>query len=429
MKLVPMSLVLGLLAPLPVLAGAVPVKIERSPAGAWQLLRGGQPYSVRGVGGFRHLDTAAECGATTLRTWSATHLEPEPGQGSLLDEAHRRGLTVLVGLWLAHERHGYSYANEEFLRKQREEVRASVRAHRDHPAVLAWGLGNEMEGLVGAGDPLRVWKEIEALARIIKEEDPAHPVVTVIAGASLEKIRAVQQHCPSVDILGINSYGPAALATHALDAVGWEKPFMLTEFGPRGPWEIAHTPWNAPIEPRMGEKIANYVGAHRAALADPRQRCLGTFCFTWGQKQEATATWFGMFLATGEKTPLVDVMAYEFRGAWPANRSPEIVSLKAPFAFDRVPPGVEFTVTARLHDPENDALKSEWLVIAESTDRKNGGDPEQAPDVHPECIILADVERVVLRTPARSGAYRLFLYVRDGHGGGTTENIPFYVRP
>ncbi|MCC5024095.1 MAG: hypothetical protein J6386_15485 [Candidatus Synoicihabitans palmerolidicus] len=37
----------------------------------------------------------------------------------------------------------------------------TVRRYRDHPAVLMWGLGNEMEG--DGTDP-RVWRELETLA-------------------------------------------------------------------------------------------------------------------------------------------------------------------------------------------------------------------------------------------------------------------------
>lgn len=411
------------------LLSAPAVTTAQDPAGRWQLLRDGRPFAVNGVGGDRHLDLAAALGANTIRTWSIPALERPVDGKPLADRAHELGLSILAGIWLKHERHGFNYEDEAFLQAQRDEVRAAIRRYRDHPAILVWGLGNEMEHTVGPGDPLRIWREIEILARIIKEEDPNRPITTILAGAAVGKIRAVREHCGSIDIIGINSYGPAALVTHALDEAGWTGPFMLTEFGPRGQWEILQAPWGAPIEPRMGEKIASYVGAHRAALADPQRRCLGTFCFTWGQKQEATATWFGMFLATGEKTPLVDAMSYEFTGRWPANRSPQLRTFKVPFALDRVPAGTEFTVTAEARDPDGDPVSYEWIVVAESTDRQSGGDAEKIPRSFPECTVSVDDGRAVIRTPAKPGAYRLFVYVRDAHGGGTTENVPFWVQP
>jgi len=408
---------------------AARVAVERDAAGRWQLRRDGAPYTVRGVGGYQQLELAAASGATTLRTWGVDALAKEEGGKNLPDRAHALGLTLVAGLWLEHERPGVSYGDPVFLQTQRDKVRAAVRRYRGPPAILAWGLGNEMEHPVGPGDPLRIWREIEVLARLIKEEDPDHPITTVLAGAGVEKIRALRELCPGIDIIGINSYGPAPLVTHALDEAGWTGPFLLTEFGPRGHWEIMQTPWGAPIEPRMGEKLASYVGAHRAALADPRQRCVGTFCFIWGQKQETTATWFGMFLATGEKTPLVDAMAYEFTGRWPANRSPQVRALQVPFALDRVAAGAEFTVSADVRDPDQDPLSYEWIVVAESSDRRGGGAPERTPPSLPECTVSVEGGRAVIRAPAQPGAYRLFLYVRDARGGGTAENVPFWVRP
>jgi hypothetical protein len=425
-RLACLGLFIGQLLVLPM--SAAKVVVAKDGTGRWQLLRDGLPYEIRGVGGYRHLEQAAEYGATTIRTWSVAQLEERVEGKSLLDRAHTCGLTVVAGLWVRHPRHGADYADPVIVQRQRDEIRAAVRKYRDHPALLVWGLGNEMEHGGDAGDK-RIWVELEVLARIIKEEDPDHPVMTVIAGGGNEKIASIKALYPSIDILGINSYGPAALVNTMLDDAGWDKAYMLTEFGPRGQWEIMLTPWGAPIEPRSGDKVVSYVSAHRSALADQHGRCLGTFCFLWGQKQEATATWFGMFLSTGEKTPVVDAMAREFTGRWPANRSPQIRSLKSELANERVSAGRVYFAAVVTTDTENDRLTYEWQVVAESTDRKSGGAPEASPPVIPGCIVGPTSERVSIRTPDKPGAYRLFVYVRDGRGGGCTENAAFFVQP
>ena len=43
------------------------------------------------------IDGLMAAGGNSIRTWSAEKLEP------ILDEAHKHGLTVTVGLWLGHE--------------------------------------------------------------------------------------------------------------------------------------------------------------------------------------------------------------------------------------------------------------------------------------------------------------------------------------
>jgi hypothetical protein len=426
-----LRLVLGGLLAVFVLAGpmnAAKITVARDDAGHWQLRRDGEPCVIRGVGGSEHLELAAAMGATTVRTWKVSALEEEIEGKNLLDRAQALGLTVVAGLWVKHERHGYNYSDPAFLQKQRDEIRAAVHKYRNHPALLVWGLGNEMEHGGDATDQ-RIWSELEVLARMIKEEDPAHPVMTVVAGGGKAKIASIKALYPSLDILGVNSYGPAALVNTMLDDAGWEKPYMLTEFGPRGQWEVLQTPWGAPIEPGSSEKVVSYVAAHRSALADAHGRCLGTFCFLWGQKQEATATWFGMFLPTGEKTPVVDAMAHEFSGRWPANRSPQIQTIRTALAGDRVPAGREFSASVETEDPDHDGLTYEWQVVAESTDRKSGGDREAVPSVVPGCILGAPANRVTVRTPDKPGAYRLFIYVRDGQGGGCAGNVAFFVQP
>lgn len=411
----------------PMSSGVTAVTLGVSPEGVWTLLRGGDPYLVRGAGGDGHLHLLKRMGGTTIRTWGIEQLGHKINGRTLLDRCQGLGLTVMAGIWVEHQRHGFDPDDPEQVRKQREAVRESVRRYRHHPAILLWGLGNEMEGPSGDGGDPRVWRELEVLACIIKEEDPDHPVCTVIAGAAVGKVRALMRDYPSLDILGVNAYGSAVTVARSLVEAGWDKPFILAEYGPVGHWEVARTEWGAPIEPRACDKSENYIAAHRAAISDGQGRCLGTFAFVWGQKQETTATWYGMFLASGEKLPAVDAVSYAWTGVWPENRSPHIEHIKADFALRSVRVGSGLAVAAVMGAPANHALHYDWQVVAESTDRKEGGDPEEAPPVLPECVVLNGGPCALLVAPLRPGPYRLFLYVRDGLGGASADNIPFLV--
>lgn len=405
------------------------VTVARSPEGKFTLLRDGHPFFINGAGGQTHLDELVACGGNAIRTWGIDALDQKVDGKPLLDRAHELGLAVTVGIWLQHERHGFSYADERAVTAQREAVRLAVRKYKDHPALLLWGLGNEMEGPTSDGSNAKVWEELNTLAAIVKQEDPSHPVMTAIAGAAESKVKAVVAHYPNLDILGINAYAGASGTGPALKRLGWTKAFILTEFGTPGHWEVGKTAWGAPIEPSSWEKAASYYSTQKGLVEAAPDTCLGSFAFVWGHKQEVTSSWYGMFLETGEKLPSVDGISRAWTGQWPANRSPKIASFKFPLTDGKIPAGHEATATVEAVDAENDPLHYEWAVFAESTDVKVGGDQEKAPPMIAGCIAGQPTTTATVKAPAKPGAYRLFVTVRDGKGGASRDNIPFLVTP
>jgi hypothetical protein len=144
-----------------------------------------------------------------------------------------------------------------------------------------------MEGPSSASGSIPALREVEQLVRIAKEEDPSRPVMTIIAFHPA-KIATVMEHCPSIDLLGLNSYGGAAGIGPALMAAGWTKPFAVTEFGLPGFWEVPVTPWGAPLEPDSQAKARTYYATHVLVTEqqDGHTLCVGTFAFLWGWKQE-----------------------------------------------------------------------------------------------------------------------------------------------
>ncbi len=410
-----------------VIAGGSVVTIKQSPDGQFTLLRDGQPYFIKGAGGHTHLDVLRDIGGNSIRTWSADALEEKVDGKPLLDRAQELGLSVAVGLWLKHQRHGFDYSNEKTVADQRDEIRAAIKKYKDHPAVLVWGVGNEMEGPASDGSDARVWKEVNVLAGIVKEEDTNHPVMTVIAGAGDTKVKGVVTYCTNVDILGVNAYGSATGAGAAVKKCGWKKTFILTEFGLPGFWEARKTGWGAPIEPSSQQKAASYYATQSRVAEENAATCLGTYAFVWGQKQECTATWFGMFLETGEKLPQVDALAYAWNKKWPDNRCPKIVRFESKLKETTVKPGETFDASVEATDPNGDSLTYEWSVIAESTAHSEGGDAEAKPDAFPETIIEQGHSEARIRVPEKTGGYRLFITVRDGKGAASCDNIPFRV--
>ena len=407
------------------MAAGSKVELRQSPDRGWELLRNGEPYRILGVGGPGPLALAKELGANSVRFWGIQQLEETNASGKTnLEQIEELGLTFCAGIWVEHERHGFSYLDPEMVQKQRQKVRDAVRRYKDHPNLLVWGLGNEMEIFPGLPEAARVWKEVEELAKIVKEEDPDHPVMTVIAGADERKVREIMEHYPSIDILGINAYSGAAGTGLKLEGLGWKKPYAITEFGPPGHWEVAKTAWGAPLEPTANEKAAQYFATLQSAMEDKEGLCLGSYAFLWGQKQETTPTWYGMLLPTGEKLPSVDAAVRQWTGEWPSNRSPKIESLRFKSGADRAKAGTRLEAVAAVSDRDDEALTYEWTVMAESKDIKHGGDAESVPPTFPEALEAGAGPECTVTLPA-AGAYRLFLVVRDGRGGASTANLPF----
>ena len=252
--------------------------------------------------------------------------------------------------------------------------------------------------------------------------------MTVIAGYGGERIKNLIACCPNIDILGVNAYGSAAGAGSAVVHQGWNRPFILTEFGPTGQWEVPKTPWGAPIEATANEKAASYYATQQMVTGDSKNICLGSYAFLWGDKQEATATWYGMFLKSGEKLPQADAMSFAWTGSWPPNRCPKLKSLTTSVTEKTVGPGIDANATADAVDPGSQPLQYEWSVVEENKVGGVGGDDEAVPPSHPECITSPPDKTLTFKTPTTPGAYRLCLVIRNGKGGATTANVPFLVQ-
>ena len=387
----------------------------------FELIRNGQPYFINGAGGSKHMDTLVEAGGNSIRTWSAS-LET-------LDAAHEKGLTVCMGLSVLLPRHGADYTDQALLKEQRDRIYREVMETKDHPALLMWGVGNEVDDYVSEEIRILVWKEIEKIAAMIKEIDTNHPVINVTAeGWSLAGLK---QYCPSLDAVGINSYGTLGKMPAEIKRHGWEKPYLVTEFGPRGWWEAQQTAWKLPIEETSTEKAQFYKEAYEAAIGN-KPNCLGSYVFYWANKQEKTHTWFNLFLEDGTPTEIIDTMSLLWTGQWPDNRAPRIGSKKIYVeGSDKrhiYKPSAKAVFKVQADDPDGDEVTVKWdLRKDESDNPKVGGDWERRIPPIEEAIVSSDADSVTVQMPAEPGNYRLFAYAYDPAGKVATANLPIRV--
>lgn len=399
-----------------------PVTVSKKD-GKWTLYVDGEPFYIKGAGGEKHLDVLLECGGNTIRTWGVDNAQ------EVLDEAHKKGLKVMMGLWVQHERHGFDYNDEDKIRKQLESFRLAVRKYKDHPALLLWGIGNEYELQY---NNTKVWKAVNDIAEMVKEEDPNHPTSTVTAGTNDVKVAFVQKELTAIDIYGINTYGDIGNVHKVLEKADFQRPYMITEWGPNGHWESPKTRWGASVEQTSTEKAKVYKERYQNYIWDKRDQCLGSFAFLWGQKQEYTSTWYGVFTEDGEPTEAIDVLEYNWRGEFPENRAPKVEALKIngnPIEKNTILGGNErISIEVIASDLNNDKLKYSWELYPESTDLKSGGDAENKPVSILGRLSKKNTAKVEMKAPIREGKYRLFVTITDGVRV-SYANIPFYVDP
>jgi hypothetical protein len=227
-----------------------------------------------------------------------------------------------------------------------------VRKYKDYPALLIWGIGNELN--LNYTNP-KVWDAVNNIAKMIHQEDPNHPVTTMLAGVNKKEIDYIKDRCPALDLLSVQVYGGLASVPQQLRSAGWEGPYMVTEWGPTGHWEGLQTAWKAPIEETSSEKAAVYQSRYAYSMEKDKEKCLGSYVFLWGQKQERTPTWYGLFTDKGEESEVVDVMQFLWSRKWPKNQAPHFYSfqLSNQKATDNVmlKPGEKYDAVVLAFDP------------------------------------------------------------------------------
>lgn len=395
--------------------------------GRYRLLRGGEVYDVKGAGlEFGNMEALARHGGNSFRTWR-TDNGRMTGQ-EVLDRAHELGLTVAMCIEIARERHGFDYDDEDAVAEQLAYARGEVLKYKDHPALLAWVIGNEVN--LYAENP-RYLDAIDAIAEMIHEVDGNHPTTTAFAGFGPDLADAVRERAPHLDFISVQFYGDIVNLPKYLSQSSWDRPYMVTEWGAIGHWEVGKTAWGAPIEQNSSDKARSYRRAWDEALATDTALLMGSYVFLWGQKQERTPTWYGMFLPDGAETEVIDVMHLLWNGTWPENRSPQVETLylDGRKAADSVTlaPGQDVTASIAGSDPDGDALRYVWQVMEESTATESGGDKEEIPATLEGLVAVIGPGEIELTAPQESGHYRLFVYVHDDRGSAGHANIPFRV--
>jgi hypothetical protein len=403
-----------------------PVKSElKQTEGRYLLYVDGEPFFVKGAGcEFGNIELLGKHGANSFRTWRTENGRQDALD--VLDRAQKSGLLVLMGLEVGRERHGFSYDDTVWVKKQFDYLKGEVERLKDHPALLGWAIGNELN--LRTTD-WKIYNAVNDLSKMAHMIDPNHVTTTTVAGIGKKEADEIRKRCPDIDFLSIQMYGDIVNLQKHISEAGWDGPYMITEWGATGHWEVPLTPWGAPIEQTSQEKAKAFMRRYEKAILADTENCLGSYVFLWGQKQERTPTWYGMFLESGEETETVDAMHFIWNGKWPENRCPVLdsLTLNGKTAYDSIVinKNEKLNVWVNAHDFEGDTLSYKWEIMQEADNLSDGGDLEERPQT---LIKTGGNMREVLDSPKKPGAYRIFVYVLDGHNHAATANIPFLVK-
>jgi hypothetical protein len=418
---------------------AAVVKIVKN-QGVYEWTVNGEPFTVKGVGlsydSGREYAALKSAGGNAFRTWTTNYAD------MVMEEARKHGLMVAMGLEVDKELHGFDYNDEAAVAKQFADAKKMIQKYKNHPNLLAWVVANEPnllfnpDGSLATVNP-KVYESISDIIDYIHAEDPNHPVTYTFAGANPTHIKTAMQYTPQVDFISVQVYGGLGDVHEEYQLSNIDKPFMVTEFGPKGHWETPSTEWNREIEEPSTIKAAGMIERMQESLGNNKSGLnIGGFAFLWGQKQERTPTWYGMYHKDGSQMERIDELTKFWTGDYPDNRAPQVTEITInqlnPQENIYLAPNSAAIANIKLHEPDGDEITCKWVILKEVDERSDGGayekEPADIPFKRDASQSNCEQGQLAFTTPAKDGDYRLFAYVYDGKGKVGYANAPFFIK-
>lgn len=431
----------------PVVARPGLVQVQQGGDG-YQMLRNGQPYRIKGatIVNMAMLRQVKASGGNSIRLYNTVNA------GAFLDSAHKLGLTVTLGLKLKQARLEMDYSDAAAVARQYEALKKEVLRYRNHPALLMWAVGNETTLFIphyyrNFFQLRPALKAIDDIAAMIHQLDPNHPTTMMLANVSPHMIRMTNLVCRNIDLLSFNIFTKLKVRLPQIAQAGWKGPYLVSEFGNRGYWGADRTSWYSRREPSSYEK-AQYLRTQFAAIEANRAKCLGSYIFLWGAKQEYSATWFGLFSPwqPGYATELSDVCSEAWRGVADSLAAPSIswilLNDKKNSEDIYLEPGSLANVELQTIKPQQGTLQLRWEIHEEVAEYLNASYKQLNPIIWEDSTLMVpQVNRARVRkwengenlrfqvkVPSREGPYRLYFYLANESRKLAMANICFYAK-
>lgn len=381
---------------------------------------------VKGAAGNSNFSDLKAIGGNVIRTWSTKNID------AILDSALVNDLRVIVGLSIVESYYLDFYSDEIKVQKQFDKIESDVQRIKNHPALFMWIAGNELDF------PYRFkyrkfYKPYRKIVKMIKKEDPDHPVTTSLVNFSRRTVVNVLIKVPELDFLSFNTFGGKLEQLRGdLERFEWfwNGPYLLTEWGGQGYWEVNQTQWSVPLENSSMKKAEQLRKLYKNHIPWDDGRNMGTCVFFWGTKQEMTQTWFSIFGTEGQPTQTVAELEDLWNNEINEKNFPQVDQI----FFDdyKIDDILVFSnseiKTARVHfsNTTEENIKITWHIMHE--DWYYSKHLQQFDfKLDSDYLIKQEGEQLWFRVPEKEGPYRLYVYVENEFGNMATANLPFYV--
>ncbi|MGW0589147.1 galactose-binding domain-containing protein [Streptosporangium sp. NPDC002607] len=406
-------------------AGPSTVRVTGS-QGNWQLQVNGSPYVIKGLtygppqaAADGYMRDLAAMGVNTIRTWGVddTHTP------ALLDRAAQQGIKVIVGHWLNQ---GADYVNDTAYKTSvKNEIVARVNALKGRQGVLMWDVGNEVIlTMQDHGLPADVVEQrrvayakfVNEVAEAIHAADPNHPVTST--DAYTHAWTYYKAHSPALDLLAVNSYGAIHTVRQDWISGGYTKPYIVTEAGPDGEWEVPNDVNGVPNEPTDLQKRDQYTASWNA-IKGHTGVALGATEFHYGLENDFGGVWLNTTTG-GWRRHGYHALKAAYTGQPSANTPPEITSMTVG-SQTAVQAGKPFTVEVAASDPNNDLIRYNLMFSNKHINGNRGFDNVRFTQTGPG--------RFSVTAPEQMGVWKVYVYAFDGHGNAGIEQRSFRVVP
>jgi hypothetical protein len=330
---------------------------------------------------------------------------------------------VIVGHWLNQ---GADYVNDTAYKTSvKNEIVARVNALKNRQGVLMWDIGNEVIlTMQDHGLPADVVEQrrvayaafVNEVAQAIHAADPNHPVTST--DAYTHAWTYYKANSPALDLLAVNSYGAVGTVKDDWIKGGYTKPYIVTEAGPDGEWEVPNDVNGVPDEPTDLEKRDMYLASWNAVHGHTGV-ALGATEFHYGLENDFGGVWLNTTTG-GWRRHGYHALRKAYTGQPAPNTPPEITSMTVG-SQTAVPAGGKFTVAVAASDPDGDLIRYNLMTSDKHITGNTGFTNATFTQTGDGTFSVT--------APERLGVWKVYVYAFDGQGNVGIEQRSFRVVP